>query len=64
MKWIDIYNYLCKIANDINNTENNRHIWQQTILVQNMETNDTYPAKLLKLENDRLVIGIHYENEE
>lgn len=64
MKWIDIYNYLCKIANDISNTEHNRHIWQQTILVQNMETNDTYPGKLLKLENDRLVIGIHYENEE
>jgi len=64
MKWIDVYNYLCRLANDINNNEKNSRIWQQQIIVQNMETNDTYPAKIFRLKNNMLVIGIHYSNED
>lgn len=64
MKWIDVYNYLCRLANDINNNDKNSHIWQQQIIVQNMETNDTYRAKIFQLENNMLVIGIHYSNED
>lgn len=59
MKWVDLYKYLSNLANDINNLEDNQHIWQQHVLVQNMETNDIYPANIAFIDN-RLIVGIHH----
>jgi hypothetical protein len=61
MTWLDLYNFLHKHANDINTTEQMSKIWNQHVMVHNMETDDEYPCDTI-ITNDRLVLGINLED--
>lgn len=65
MKWLDLYNFLHKNANDISKFNDMSRFWNQHVMVHNVETADEYPCDTLII-NDRLVLSINHEesNEE
>jgi len=60
MTWLDLYNFLHKNANSINNHEEMSKYWNQHVMIHNVETNDEYTCDTLII-NGRLVLGINLD---
>jgi hypothetical protein len=65
MTWLDLYNFLHKNANDINNFENAANFWNSHVMIHNAETGDEYPSDTWMISDsrgkDRLVLVINSE---
>jgi hypothetical protein len=62
MTWLELYNFLHKIANNVDNL--NPNLWQQKVLVHNAETGDEYTCDTWELtdnKNKRIVIVFNHD---
>ena len=63
MTWLELYHYL---KNKDNSTDPDPNLWQQKVLIHNIETGDEYRCDTLEIkvnpEYTRLVLAIKYED--
>lgn len=59
LTWLDLYNLLHKIANDIKTVGEFK--WNEPVLVHNAETGDEYPCDTWIIDDNKLVLAINTE---
>lgn len=59
MTWLDLYNYLHKKANDINNLDSK--LWNSKVVIHDAETGEEYDSDTFYID-DKLTLVMNYED--
>lgn len=60
MTWLDLYNFLYKKANDINNLGS--FPWQENVQVFDFETLEYYPTDFIQMPDNKISLSIDSSN--